>query len=75
MSSALIERPAPPSAASARDTAPKRRTRVFALAEARWATAALVLFLVALPLQLTGTPAWTWGPLYALTYITGGWEP
>ncbi|MFF3411156.1 heavy metal translocating P-type ATPase [Streptomyces sp. NPDC002742] len=56
-------------------TAPKRRTRVFALAEARWAAAALVLFLVALPLQLTGAPAWTWGPLYALAYVTGGWEP
>ncbi|MGW6491913.1 HAD-IC family P-type ATPase, partial [Streptomyces sp. NPDC055056] len=56
-------------------TAPKRRTRVFALAEARWAAAALVLFLVALPLQLTGAPAWTWGPLYALAYVSGGWEP
>ncbi|MFD7168857.1 heavy metal translocating P-type ATPase [Streptomyces violascens] len=71
----LIERPAPPAAASARDTAPKRRTRVFALAEARWAAAALVLFLIALPLQLTGAPAWAWGLPYALTYLTGGWEP
>lgn len=48
---------------------------MFALAEARWAAAALVLFLVALPLQLTGAPAWSWGPLYAAAYITGGWEP
>ncbi|MEW2256938.1 heavy metal translocating P-type ATPase [Streptomyces sp. NPDC047869] len=55
--------------------APRRRTRVFALPEARWAAAALVLFLLALPLQLTGAPAWTWGPLYALTYVAGGWEP
>ncbi|MEU2772261.1 heavy metal translocating P-type ATPase [Streptomyces sp. NPDC007162] len=55
--------------------APRRRTRVLALPEARWAALALVLFLVALPLQLTGTPAWTWGPLYALTYAAGGWEP
>lgn len=54
---------------------PRRRTRVFALAEARWAGAALVLFLIALPLQLTGAPAWAWGPLYALAYVTGGWEP
>ncbi|MFD7288911.1 heavy metal translocating P-type ATPase [Streptomyces sp. NPDC059863] len=55
--------------------APRRRTRVFALPEARWATAALVLFLIALPLQLTGVPAWAWVPLYALAYVTGGWEP
>ncbi|MFE9442094.1 heavy metal translocating P-type ATPase [Streptomyces sp. NPDC006602] len=55
--------------------APRRRTRVFALPEVRWAAAATVLFLLALPLQLTGAPAWTWGPLYALSYATGGWEP
>ncbi|MFI1075032.1 heavy metal translocating P-type ATPase [Streptomyces puniciscabiei] len=62
--------------ASARDTAaPRRRTRVLALPEARWAAAALVLFLIALPLQLTGAPAWSWGPLYVLTYAAGGWEP
>ncbi|WP_251095525.1 heavy metal translocating P-type ATPase [Streptomyces sp. Caat 7-52] len=63
-------------AARARGTAgPRRRTRVLALPEARWAAATLVLFLIALPLQLTGAPAWTWGPLYALTYAAGGWEP
>ncbi|MFE4421058.1 heavy metal translocating P-type ATPase [Streptomyces sp. NPDC056817] len=55
--------------------APWRRTRVFALPEARWAAAATILFLIALPLQLTGAPAWAWGPLYALSYATGGWEP
>ncbi|QXE38475.1 heavy metal translocating P-type ATPase [Streptomyces sp. GMY02] len=55
--------------------APRRRTRVFALAEARWAAAALVLFLIALPLQLFSAPAWSWGPLYALAYASGGWEP
>jgi cation-transporting P-type ATPase J len=54
---------------------PRRRTRILALAEARWAGTALVLFLIALPLQLTGAPAWTWGPLYALVYAAGGWEP
>jgi len=48
---------------------------VLALAEARWASAALVLFLIALPLQLAGAPAWAWGPLYAAAYVTGGWEP
>lgn len=55
--------------------APRRRTRVLALPEARWAAAATILFLIALPLQLTGAPAWAWGPLYALSYATGGWEP
>ncbi|MFI2200437.1 heavy metal translocating P-type ATPase [Streptomyces sp. NPDC020192] len=72
--SSTLARPAP--AGALRDVvAPRRRTRVLALPEARWAAAALVLFLLALPLQLTGAPAWTWGPLYALTYLTGGWEP
>lgn len=56
-------------------TAPRRRTRVLALAEARWAAVAMAAFLVALPLQLTSAPAWVWGPLYAVAYVTGGWEP
>ncbi|WP_414166623.1 heavy metal translocating P-type ATPase [Streptoverticillium reticulum] len=65
-----------PAAEGVRDTvAPRRRTRILALPEARWAAAALVLFLIALPLQLLGAPVWAWGPLYALTYLTGGWEP
>ncbi|MFJ8490098.1 heavy metal translocating P-type ATPase [Streptomyces sp. NPDC094038] len=67
--------PAPGRDAPVRGGTAPRRTRVLALPEARWATAALALFLVALPLQLTGAPAWTWGPLYALTYAAGGWEP
>ncbi|WP_433453594.1 heavy metal translocating P-type ATPase [Streptomyces sp. CA-142005] len=72
--SSTLTRPAPPGVA--RDAvAPRRRTRILALSEARWATAALVLFLIALPLYLTGAPAWSWGPLFALTYATGGWEP
>ncbi|MBK6012599.1 heavy metal translocating P-type ATPase [Streptomyces sp. MBT53] len=74
MSSDLLQRPERAAPAASR-TAPKRRTRVFALAEARWAAAALVLFLIALPLQLAGAPAWAWGPLYAAAYVTGGWEP
>ncbi|WP_371515461.1 heavy metal translocating P-type ATPase [Kitasatospora sp. NBC_01300] len=73
MSATLTERPA--AAAPRGGAAPKRRTRVFALAEARWAAAATVAFLTALPLQLTGAPAWAWGPLYAIAYVTGGWEP
>ena len=48
---------------------------MLALPESRWALAALVLFLIALPLDLLGAPAWLWAPLYAAVYITGGWEP
>ncbi|MEU8925024.1 heavy metal translocating P-type ATPase [Kitasatospora sp. NPDC048545] len=73
-STTLTERPALP-AAPRPDTAPRRRTRVLSLPEARWAAAATVLFLIALPLQLAGAPAWAWGPLYASAYATGGWEP
>ncbi|WP_042372834.1 heavy metal translocating P-type ATPase [Streptacidiphilus neutrinimicus] len=72
MSTTLLDRPAAPAAPS---VAPRRRTRVLALAEARWALAALVLFAIALPLQLAGVTAWVWGPLYALCYAAGGWEP
>ncbi|MEV8366297.1 heavy metal translocating P-type ATPase [Streptomyces niveus] len=63
--------PLPPAEAAA----PRRRTPVLALTEARWASVALVLFLIALPLDLLGAPAWTWGPLFAATYVAGGWEP
>ena len=74
MSTTLTEHPA--TAAAVRGAlAPKRRTRVFALAEARWAAAATVAFLIALPLQLGGVGAWAWAPLYAIAYVTGGWEP
>ncbi|MFG2907210.1 heavy metal translocating P-type ATPase [Kitasatospora sp. NPDC048286] len=75
MSSTLIERSAPEAAAASVGAAPRRRTRILSLPEARWALAATLLFLTALPLQLTGAPAWAWGPLYALAYATGGWEP
>ncbi|MGW3177454.1 heavy metal translocating P-type ATPase [Streptomyces sp. NPDC001153] len=74
MSYTLTERPAPTVTAHP-DATRRRRTRVFALPEARWAAAATVLFLLALPLQLTGAPAWTWGSLYGLAYAAGGWEP
>ncbi|MFC1437189.1 heavy metal translocating P-type ATPase [Streptacidiphilus sp. N1-10] len=74
MSTTLTRRPAP--VADLRDTvAPARRTQVFALAEARWAAVATGAFLLALPLQLAGAAAWVWGPLYAVAYVTGGWEP
>ncbi|MFE9045899.1 heavy metal translocating P-type ATPase [Streptomyces sp. NPDC007818] len=74
MSSALDQRAAP-TAAEPRPAPPRRRTRLLALPEARWALAALVLFLLALPLHLAGAPAWLWGTLFAATYVTGGWEP
>ncbi|MFI6346084.1 heavy metal translocating P-type ATPase [Streptomyces sp. NPDC050560] len=74
MSSLLDRRHAPP-AADAPPLPPRRRTRVLALPEARWALAALVLFLLALPVHLLGGPAWLWGTLYACAYAAGGWEP
>ncbi|MDQ0906512.1 heavy metal translocating P-type ATPase [Streptomyces canus] len=55
--------------------APRRRTRVLALPEARWALASTVAFLAALALDLGGLPWWAYGPLYAVAYVTGGWEP
>ncbi|TXS41835.1 heavy metal translocating P-type ATPase [Streptomyces sp. OR43] len=73
MPSAVMQHKEPvPAPQSAR---PPRRTRVLALAEARWAAVATAAFLVALPLQLASVPAWIWGPLYAVSYVTGGWEP
>ncbi|MEV5147733.1 heavy metal translocating P-type ATPase [Streptomyces sp. NPDC052727] len=76
MPSVLTDRRSLPArAARAEPAAPRRRTRVLALPEARWAAAAAVLFLLALPLQLTGAPGWAWGVPYALAYAAGGWEP
>ncbi|MFJ7242065.1 heavy metal translocating P-type ATPase [Streptomyces olivaceus] len=71
VSTTLATVPAPVPAAPA----PGRRTRVLALAEARWALASLLAFLAALPLDLGSAPAWTYGPLYAVAYAAGGWEP
>lgn len=52
-----------------------RRTRLSALPEVRWAALAALAFLLAFPLDLAGAPAWAWGPLYAVCYAAGGWEP
>ncbi|MPY52587.1 heavy metal translocating P-type ATPase [Streptomyces acidicola] len=71
MSTTLAPPPVRPSAPSA----PGRRTRVLALPEARWALASTLAFLLALPLDLTGAPAWLYGPLYVIAYAAGGWEP
>ncbi|MGY0058236.1 heavy metal translocating P-type ATPase [Streptomyces sp. LZ34] len=73
--SSTLTRPAPAAGAARDEAAPRRRTRIFVLPEARWAAAALALFLVGLPLYLLGAPGWAWGPLFALVYATGGWEP
>ncbi|WP_424853050.1 heavy metal translocating P-type ATPase [Streptomyces sp. SAI-170] len=72
MSATLTSRPAPARPAA---TPPRRRTRVLALPEARWALASLLAFLAALTLDLGGAPAWAHAPLYAVAYVTGGWEP
>ncbi|MFK4105452.1 heavy metal translocating P-type ATPase [Streptomyces sp. NPDC019531] len=56
-------------------SAPRRRTRVLALPEARWALASTVAFLLGLALDLGDMPWWAYGPLYAVAYVTGGWEP
>ncbi|MGW6274911.1 heavy metal translocating P-type ATPase [Streptomyces sp. NPDC055060] len=74
MPTALIPRPDQGTPTRPAATA-RRRTRVFALAEARWAAAATAAFLLALPLQLAGTAAWLWGAVYAVAYVAGGWEP
>ncbi|WP_344453014.1 heavy metal translocating P-type ATPase, partial [Actinomadura kijaniata] len=74
MSSALT-RPTAAPAAAARDVTARHRTRIFELAEVRWAAAALALFLLALPPYLLDAPAWTWAPPFALAYAAGGWEP
>nr|WP_243418411.1 heavy metal translocating P-type ATPase [Actinomycetospora cinnamomea] len=45
------------------------------LPEARWAGASVLLFALAVPVQLLGAPSWVWAPLYVGCYVTGGWEP
>ncbi|MBB1246808.1 heavy metal translocating P-type ATPase, partial [Streptomyces durbertensis] len=72
MPSALLSAPARP---VPRPGPAPRRTRLFALSEVRWAAAATLAFLVALPLHLLGAPAWSWAPLYVVVYLAGGWEP
>ncbi|KAA6223377.1 heavy metal translocating P-type ATPase [Streptomyces albofaciens JCM 4342] len=73
--------PTAPADASTRSTPapapppPPRRGRLLALPEVRWAALAALTFLSAFPLDLMGAPAWTWGPLYAVCYAAGGWEP
>ncbi|MFG3258486.1 heavy metal translocating P-type ATPase [Streptomyces sp. NPDC048172] len=72
---AVLDRRSAPPADAPRTAPPRRRTRVLALPEARWAFAALVLFLLALPVRPLGGPEWLAGALFAGVYVTGGWEP
>ncbi|MER7536851.1 HAD-IC family P-type ATPase [Streptomyces sp. NPDC097704] len=72
--SSVLERPSAAAPGSS-SVPPRRRTRILALPEARWALAALVLFLLALPPYLLDAPAWLWAPPFAATYVAGGWEP
>lgn len=74
MSSFVDERIAPSTAAS-HPAAPRRRTRLLALPEARWALTSLSFFLLALPVHLLDGPAWLWGTLFVTSGIAGGWEP
>ncbi|KUO20091.1 metal-transporting ATPase [Streptomyces dysideae] len=66
---------APTRAPSSTPTAPGRRTRVLALPEARWALTSTVAFLAGLILDTVDGPPWAYGLLYAVAYVTGGWEP
>ncbi|MET9502052.1 heavy metal translocating P-type ATPase [Streptomyces sp. NPDC006622] len=56
-------------------TPPRRRTRLLALPEARWALTATVAFLAGLACDVGGAPSWAYGILYAVAYAAGGWEP
>ncbi|MFH8798864.1 heavy metal translocating P-type ATPase [Streptomyces sp. NPDC017936] len=66
---------ASPSTTASAPTAPRRRTRLLSLPEARWALAATVAFLLGLVLDVGGAPSWAYGILYAIAYAAGGWEP
>ncbi|WP_457541545.1 heavy metal translocating P-type ATPase [Streptomyces filamentosus] len=69
----MDRRPSP--TPSAPPAPPRRRTRLLALPEVRWALVALGLFLLALPPYLLDGPAWLSGVLFAGAYAAGGWEP
>ncbi|MBL7498070.1 heavy metal translocating P-type ATPase [Frankia sp. CNm7] len=75
MSSTLATPRPAPTADLARPASSAGGWRLAVLAEGRWATAAVALFLLALPLHLLGAPGWVWGPLYAAVYVAGGWRP
>ncbi|WP_272944592.1 heavy metal translocating P-type ATPase [Kribbella catacumbae] len=45
------------------------------LPEVRWASAATVLFLAGLVVDLAGGPTWVYWSLFLACYVAGGWEP
>jgi heavy metal translocating P-type ATPase len=45
------------------------------LPEVRWATAATVLFLAGLVVDLAGGAGWIYWSLFLACYVAGGWEP
>ena len=45
------------------------------LPEVRWATAATVLFLAGLVVDLASGPTWVYWSLFLVCYVAGGWEP
>lgn len=74
MQSAPAPTAARPAGDGPRATAPPRRTPLFALTEARWAAAALVLFAAGGFAHLAGAPEWLYWVLYLACYACGGWE-
>ncbi len=67
---ATLERLEPRAAGSRR-----LHAAVWAVASARWAGLALLLFLAGLAAQLADAPAPLWWALYLACYATGGWGP
>lgn len=57
------------------DRRSSRSTRTFAIAEVRWASIALLLFVIGAGLQISPLPAWTFWTAYLACYLAGGWEP
>ncbi|HEY5836589.1 heavy metal translocating P-type ATPase [Streptomyces sp.] len=64
-----------PGSAARPAVARARRTRLWALAEVRWAAASTVLFGLGIAAQFGGAPDWLWWTLYLACYAAGGWEP
>nr|WP_304440511.1 MULTISPECIES: heavy metal translocating P-type ATPase [unclassified Mycobacterium] len=52
-----------------------RPRALWAVPSARWAFAALLLFLAGIAVQLCGGPPWLWWSLYLACYASGGWSP
>lgn len=66
---------AEPAAAPPRGPVTAHRTRLWALAEVRWAAAATALFVLGVVADVAGAPGWATWTLYLSCYVAGGWEP